>query len=247
VTASMVGLREMKKHATRERIYEAAWRMFVERGFDGVTVADVARESQVALATVFNYFPSKEDLFFGRLEEFGSRLVDAVASRGDEESVVDAFRRFFHVTGGLIARVEAGDGHALDQVRTVNRLIAGSKALQAHERLTLAGMADAVAAALASESTSPAERVRIRAVANALLGVHRALLDHARDRILSDDNPADLARDIRAASDDAFGLLERGIADFGRRQSGAVPSATHNRSRRRSTELTREASRCASA
>jgi AcrR family transcriptional regulator len=90
VTVPAIGLRERKKLATRERIYETAWRLFTERGFERVTVADVARESQVALATVFNYFPSKEELFFGRLEEFGARLVDAVASRSDGESLLDA-------------------------------------------------------------------------------------------------------------------------------------------------------------
>ena len=46
------------------------------------TVTEIAREAQVAKATVFNYFPAKEDLFFPRLEDFGARLVEAVATRG---------------------------------------------------------------------------------------------------------------------------------------------------------------------
>ncbi|HEY7175003.1 MAG TPA: TetR family transcriptional regulator [Micromonosporaceae bacterium] len=226
MTVPAIGLRERKKLATRERIYETAWRLFTERGFERVTVADVARESQVALATVFNYFPSKEELFFGRLEEFGARLVDAVAVRSDGESLLDVFRNYLGATGGLMARVEAGDAEALDQVRMVNRLIADSEVLRVHERLTLARTADAIAELLAADSKRPTDRVRAQAVANALMGVHRALLDHARQRILSDDDPTGLAHDLRSASNDAFTLLERGIGEFGRRSSRAGPRSS---------------------
>jgi hypothetical protein len=62
------------------------------------------------------------------------------------------------------------------------------------------------------------------------MGVHRALLDHARHRILSDDDPTGLAHDLRAASNDAFTLLERGIGEFGRRTSRASrPAGTARR------------------
>ena len=82
-----MGLRDLKKQQTRERIVETATRLFADRGFDRVTVADVAREAQVALATVFNYFSSKEELFYSPLEAFGARLVAAVREREPGESV----------------------------------------------------------------------------------------------------------------------------------------------------------------
>src|SRR6266700_6857262 len=87
-----MGLRELKKAQTRQLIADTAWRLFVERGFDRVTVAEVAREAQVAEATVFNYFASKEDLFYSRLEAFGARLTDAILDREPGESALAAFR-----------------------------------------------------------------------------------------------------------------------------------------------------------
>ena len=101
-----MGLRERKKEQTRQLIAETAWRLFAERGFDRVTVAEVAREAQVAEATVFNYFRTKEDLFYSRLEAYGARLVEAVAARAPGEPAVAAFRRFLlESDGGLLAQV----------------------------------------------------------------------------------------------------------------------------------------------
>src|SRR5436305_12113494 len=110
-----MGLRELKKEQTRQLIADTAWRLFADRGFDRVTVAEIAREAQVAEATVFNYFPAKEDLFFWRLEEFGTRLADAVSARPAGEPAAAAFRRALLAEGGLLARVEAGDQEALTQ------------------------------------------------------------------------------------------------------------------------------------
>jgi len=76
-----MGLRELKKEQTRTLIADTAWRLFADRGFDAVRVAEIAREARVSEATVFNYFPRKEDLFYSRLEAFGERLVAAVGSR----------------------------------------------------------------------------------------------------------------------------------------------------------------------
>jgi AcrR family transcriptional regulator len=64
-----VGLRESKKLETRREIADTAMRLFVERGFDHVTVAEVAAAARVSVKTVFNYFPTKEDLFFDELPE----------------------------------------------------------------------------------------------------------------------------------------------------------------------------------
>src|SRR5256712_13713135 len=88
------GLRERKKEQTRQAIAETARRLFGERGFDAVTVAQVARAADVSEGTVFNYFPTKEDLFYAQMRSFEAALVEAVRQRPGGESAVTVFRRF---------------------------------------------------------------------------------------------------------------------------------------------------------
>jgi AcrR family transcriptional regulator len=86
-----VGLRDQKKAETRQTISHVATRLFIERGFENVSVDEVAREAGVARKTVFNYFLRKEDLFFDREEELRSLVRAAIADRG-EQSPVRAFQ-----------------------------------------------------------------------------------------------------------------------------------------------------------
>lgn len=85
------GLRDRKKEATRQAISNVATRLFVERGFEAVSVADISAEAGVARKTVFNYFPRKEDLVFDREDEVRALVREALAGRG-RQSPVDAFR-----------------------------------------------------------------------------------------------------------------------------------------------------------
>ena len=209
-----MGLRERKKAQTRQLIGETAWRLFADRGFERVTVAEVARLADVAPATVFNYFPTKEDLFYSRLEAFGARLLEAVAAREPGEPVLAAFRRQLLESGGLLASVEAGDAQALQRLRTVNQVIAASPALLARERQAIAGTADALAGLLVAEGGDAADHVGAQAAANALLGVQRALIDFTRRRVLAGDDAARLAAEVRQRGEDAFALLEHGLGGY---------------------------------
>lgn len=76
------GLRDRKKAQTRQAISNIATRLFIEHGFENVSVAEIAREAAVARKTVFNYFPRKEDLVFDREEEGLALVEEALASRG---------------------------------------------------------------------------------------------------------------------------------------------------------------------
>ena len=209
-----MGLRERKKAQTRQLIADTAWRLFADRGFERVTVAAVAREAQVAVATVFNYFPTKEDLFFFRLEAFGADLVEAVAGRAAGEPALAAFRRQLLGAGGLLAQVGAGDDQALERLRTMNRVIAASPALQAREQQAFAHTAAALADRLAADTGAAPGDLDAQVAANALVGVQRALVDYTRRRVLADKRPAGLAADVRALAERAFALLEDGLGGY---------------------------------
>src|SRR5919197_6569618 len=101
-----VGLRERKKERTRAAIADAALELFRERGFDAVTVSEVARAADVSEGTVFNYFPTKEDLFYGRMETFEETLVEAVRRRPPGEAVLAAFHRTVLEQSGRLAGEE---------------------------------------------------------------------------------------------------------------------------------------------
>src|SRR5215207_2686952 len=107
-----LGLRERKKLRTRQHIAATARRLFAERGFDHVTVAEIAREAEVAQATVFNYFPTKEDLFYSRLEAFEDELLAAIRDRAPGESVLAAFAGFLMGRGGVLAMETPGGDDA---------------------------------------------------------------------------------------------------------------------------------------
>ncbi|MGW0828903.1 TetR/AcrR family transcriptional regulator [Streptomyces prunicolor] len=214
-----MGLRELKKEQTRTLIADTAWRLFADRGFDAVRVAEIAREARVSEATVFNYFPRKEDLLYSRLEAFGERLVAAVDSRSPGESVLDAVRNFLLAPAGLLAQVEAGDDEAVVRLRTVNRMVADSPALRAREQQAIADATAALAARLTAEqsagSRGGAVDVSAYVAANALMGVHRALIDLVRQRALADEPFDRLAADVRAYGAEAFALLTQGFANYG--------------------------------
>jgi len=210
----MTGLRERKKEQTRQLLADAAWQLFAERGFAGVAVADIARAADVSEATVFNYFRTKEDLFYSRFEAFEAQLLAAVRDRPAGEPAIKAFQRFLLQPGGLVKSAEAGDRDALTQLRTVNRLIADSPTLIARERQAFAQSASSLARLLAEETGRPADDVIATVVAHALLGVHRALIDHVRRRVLSGEPLTGLTAELQRLARRALTTLERGLADY---------------------------------
>ena len=215
--AAHTGLRERKKHETRESIAAAARRLFALRGFERVTVAQVARAAGVSEKTVFNYFPTKEDLFYSRLESFEAELLAAIRDRAPGRTIVDAFRAFLLARRGVFGRL-AGDDAAeeLDELRTTTRIIAQSPALLAREEHVFARFTSSLAAVLAEETGRPSDDVEPHVVAHALMGIHRALIDLVRRRMIAGEADfARLARDVRIQATRAFSRLEDGLAGYG--------------------------------
>lgn len=89
-------LRSRKRLATRQSISDAATRLFLDRGFDQVTVDEIAAAADVGRMTVFNHFPRKEDMFFDRDEEGRAMLRAALRARDAGVAPVEALRLFAH-------------------------------------------------------------------------------------------------------------------------------------------------------
>ena len=92
VDGTAVGRRERKKAATRAAILDAATTLFLERGFDGVSVREIADKADVSPKTVFTHFPQKEALVFSDEDERHERLVAAVRDRAPGSSISDALK-----------------------------------------------------------------------------------------------------------------------------------------------------------
>lgn len=206
------GLRERKKQRTRQLIAETARELFVERGFDRVTVADVARAAEVSEATVFNYFPTKEDLVFQGMQVFESELLQAVRDRPAGQSAAAAFGRFVTQRRGLLA---AEDEQTTHRLMGVTRMIAKSPALQARQREIFARYTASLAALLADETGAAPADIAPRVVATALVGLHAELIGYVHRRLA--DGPVDraqLVRDVEAEGQRALRVLEAGLAGY---------------------------------
>ncbi len=207
------GLRERKKAQTRELIAETARRLFAERGFERVTVADVARAADVSQQTVFNYFPTKEDLVYWRLESFEQQLLDTIRSRAPGESVLAAFTRFVFAPRGMLGDVNA---KAREELAALTRTITESPSLLAREQQIFAGYITALAGLIAEQEHAAADDLRPWVVANAMMGVHQAVVDYARAQIVAGARHPELADEIRAVAQRALALLESGLGDYAR-------------------------------
>ncbi|MHB1058493.1 MAG: TetR/AcrR family transcriptional regulator [Rhodanobacter sp.] len=144
------GHRDNKKAATRQAISDVATRLFVERGFENVSVDEIAREAAVARKTVFNYFPRKEDLVFDREEESRDLVRQALAARGGQPPV--------RVFQSLMRTLLEGQ-HPIFRInkRPIRfwRTVAASPALTTHARKLQGTLADDLAAMLSDAAGKP--------------------------------------------------------------------------------------------
>jgi AcrR family transcriptional regulator len=211
VTAEL-GLRERKKQRTRQLLSETARRLFSERGFEQVSIAEIAREAEVSEQTVFNYFPSKEDLVYSGLETFEEQLLSAIRGRPPGQTVIAAFGEFILEPRGLLA---ARDEAAARELMAVTRMIAASPMLLAREEQIFARYTETLAQLIAQETGASAGDLRPYVVANALIGVHRALISYVRQRL--EARPTDrrrLAREVRQRGQKALEQLAYGFGDY---------------------------------
>ena len=209
MAAATEGLRERKKRQTGEVIAQAAMRLFVARGFDEVTVADVARAADVSEKTVFNYFPAKEDLVLHGGEERRAALIEAIRTRPPGASIVEPFR------AGTMEFIDRVRDDPVESIVAVPRLVAGSKTLR--DRLLVGWEQESaiLAPVIAAEAGAPEGDLVPAVVARTLAWTHRLTFRAAFTRLLAGEDQVEVAADLRDQAHRAYEALEQGLAGYG--------------------------------
>ncbi|MFD0023388.1 TetR/AcrR family transcriptional regulator [Streptomyces sp. NPDC058382] len=145
-----MSLRERKKQLTYQAVSDAAISMFLERGFDKVSVAEVAAAADISKPTLFRYFPSKEDLVLHRFADHMDESARVVAARADGESPLDALRR--HFLDGLERRDPVTGLCDVPEVLAFHRLLYGTPSLVARIHAYQSRSEDALARALGNRA-----------------------------------------------------------------------------------------------
>jgi AcrR family transcriptional regulator len=207
--AQTEGLRARKKRVAREAIAATARRLFAERGFDAVTVAEIAVAADVSEKTVFNHFATKEDLVFAGGEAQLTQLQADIARRPPGTSVLDVFRASSEAMLDVVAAGEREDS------LVVPRLVRDSPALQ--ERLTVEWErgADALVAAVAGATGADDDDLVPAVVARTLTWALITIFRAAFDGLLAGEDPARLAARLRPQAARAYDRLAAGLGDYG--------------------------------
>jgi AcrR family transcriptional regulator len=196
----MSGLRERKKEQTRQRIAAVALRLFAERGFDAVTVNEIAEAAEVAKATLFTYFPTKESLVLHGVG--GDDLAGIVARRPPDQTFLGALRAHHQsLASGQLGETD------LDALIVRVRVIQGSSALRSAADALVYDQRQALAKALAKQYGERAAGLMAAQITASML----ALQESYFQRLLDGTPPGEAGRALAEDVEFAFDLLEHGL------------------------------------
>ncbi|MFF7726772.1 TetR family transcriptional regulator [Streptomyces sp. NPDC008001] len=213
-----LSLRERKKRQTRQRISDVATRLFAARGFDKVTVAEVAAAADVSTMTVFNHFARKEDLFLDRIPEALGLFAGAVRELRPGETAAAPVRRLFL---GL-AEARHPLGGVGDTFPAFWRVVLDSPALRARVREAVEELENAVAQAFAETTGArPGDPVP-RLTAALTVTAYRTVCATTMARLLAGERADDVAPGHRALIERTFGALEEALRALGDPEEGAA-------------------------
>ena len=199
------GLRERKKARTRRVIADAAARLFAERGYEQVAVSDVAREAEVSVQTVYNYFQTKEQLVTDLDREFQDQLSRLIRTRAAGTTPAAAIRQVVLSSVEGIRRVAPEQwrgelGYLAAISPTVHRLL-----LEMSDR-----QAASIATAISETSTVTPELARLQGIA--LAGVFQILISEAGRRTREGQSQDQIADGLRPVIEAILDDLDRWLA-----------------------------------
>ncbi|MFE7131018.1 TetR family transcriptional regulator [Streptomyces sp. NPDC057638] len=209
-SAPGVGVRERKKRETRLAIHQAAMELFATRGFDQVSVAQVAEAAHVSKVTVFNYFPTKEDLVMVPLAERVADPGRPVRERAPGQSAVGALRREFLADLDRRAAHVGLDPGGLGLMRVVR----GSAALTGRALLLERRNERRLAETLAAETGAAADDITSLVVAATVMAAMRAVVAENWRRLVEGDDEDAVHADAVADAERAFAILEEGLGAY---------------------------------
>jgi AcrR family transcriptional regulator len=203
-------LRERKKRLTRKAIFDTAQRLFSERGFENVTVAEIADAANVSVKTLFTYVRSKEELVFSDEPNVLDAVVDAVRNRRIGQTPLVA------AASALLAAVD--DDDPTGGLEGFHRMIGSSPAIQSRLRVMYDEAEDKITEALTTRKDGPRERAARRLVAAQIMVLVRAVASDEVRVLISESGATKKAQQeaLREWIRDAAGSLARGLKAAGR-------------------------------
>jgi AcrR family transcriptional regulator len=214
------GRRQRKKNETRRAIAEAAMRLFLENGYENVTIAQIAEVADVSVNTVFNYFPTKENLFFGSDSGGASDSALLRVAREPHEAVVAFLRRL--LDDGIERYAKKSMSLAeIGFVAAVRRVFQESPALQVHAAQAARKVTDdgegSFTRSLAKDVKANASDLTPRLVAGQIFAIYSTLFIEGERRRRAGEKPEKTQAVLRTAAETVIRLLEKGIGDYGAR------------------------------
>jgi|tagenome__1003787_1003787.scaffolds.fasta_scaffold20073042_1 AcrR family transcriptional regulator len=200
-----MGLRERKKLETARAVRQAAIDLFLARGFDDVSVSEIADAANVSKMTVFNYFPAKEDLLFAPMEEHAEELAAVVRDRPAGETPLAALRR--HHLDRLAARDPSVGLNDTPLVVGLQRIVMTTPSLMPRLRTFLVRGESALAEVLVKE-TDP---LTARLAASQIMAARGVLLFALHEGVTAGHSADELYPEAVEAANRAYDLLERGL------------------------------------
>lgn len=207
--ADRAGLREHKRQRTHDAVSSAAISLFLEHGFDRVSVAEIAAAAEISKPTLFRYFRSKEDLVLHRIADHEGEAARVVRQRPENQAPLAALRE--HFLDGLARREPVTGLNDHPEVLAFHNMVFSTPSLAARLNEYTARDEEALADALTQTAHTP-DGLTARLAAAQIIAVQRVLARENWRRLVAGETAAALYGPAKASADNAFRLLASGLA-----------------------------------